>query len=224
MTHVRKAGVVVAVGLGITAAAWAQMMMQQPPRIPGEFRPVAGTGAEYEITSEKTGKTDFVYAVVGKENVQGAEGYWLEIRTEGGKAGGMIVKQLMVVQAGKPDIKRMIMQAPGQPPMEIPVGMMSGMMSGMMKRGQQSSAEAEGGMGDKVGTEAVSVPAGTFVCDHYKHQSGKTKADIWISSKVAPYGLVKMVSEDTTMVLQKVLTNETSHITGTPRKIEMPQF
>lgn len=219
MSYARKAGIVFAMSLGITAIAWAQRM-GQPPQMPGEFKPVVGSGAQYEVTMKKNQSMNWAYAVVGKENVAGDAGYWLEMRMEGGKEGGMVVKNLMVMHAGKAEIKRMIMQAPGQRPMEMSMGM----MGGMMQRGQQASASKETGMGEKLGTEPVTVPAGTFVCDHYRTQSGKTTADVWISTKISPYGLVKMTSADMTMVLEKVLENQTSHIKGEPQKMEMPHF
>ena len=39
---------------------------------------------------------------------------------------------------------------------------------------------------------------------------------------LAPYGLVKMTSADTNMVLVKVLDHETSQITGEPQKMNFP--
>jgi hypothetical protein len=45
--------------------------------------------------------------------------------------------------------------------------------------------------------------------------------DVWISSKVSPYGTVKMSSGEMTMVLEKVLSNETSHIKGEPQRMDM---
>jgi hypothetical protein len=66
----------------------------------------------------------------------------------------------------------------------------------------------------KVGTETVTVPAGTFSCDHWTKDDGK--GDVWASSKISPMGTVKEVSPGHTMVLVKVLTNVQDHITGTP--------
>jgi hypothetical protein len=110
----------------------------------------------------------------------------------------------------------MIMQMAGQAPMEMPMGMM-----GMMK--QQQPSPDSGGPGEKVGTESVTVPAGTFECDHYqkKDMQGKT-VDSWVSTQVVPYGLVKMTSADMTLELKKTLSNETSHIKGEPTA--MPSF
>ena len=193
---------------GIVAAAWGQRMAQPPPMY-GEFKPVVGTGAQYEVTA-KAQKYMWTYAVVGKETVQGQDGYWLEMRMEGGPQGNVIMKQLIVMQGGKAEIKRMINQVAGQPPMEMPM-----MMMNMMKGKQQASS---GGMGEKVGTEPVIVPAGTFLCDHYR-KSGAAAADLWVSSKIPPYGMVKMASADINMVLVKVLSNETSQVKGEPKKM-----
>jgi len=217
MGYVKKIAIVLAAVFGITGLAGAQRMAQAPS-MPGEFKPVVGAGAQYEVTTKKNEKVNWAYAVVGKETVGGAEGYWLEMRLEGGKEGGMVMKHLLVVRGGKAEVKRMIVQTPGQPPMEMPMGM----MGGMMPRGQQAASEQN--LGERVGTETVTVPAGTFLCEHYRSKSGKTPADVWVSTKISPYGLVKMVSEDSTLVLTKVLANETTRIKGEPQKLEMPHF
>jgi hypothetical protein len=213
----------VALPLVWAGSAWAQMgrgMGGGPPQIPGVFAPKVGEGSEYQMTT-KQGNMDIQYAVVGKESVDGQEGYWNEIRMKGGKGEGTVMKQLMVVGGSDPGIKRMIMQAPGQQPMEMPMGMMSGMMKQMQQSGQASGAKTAGEMGEKVGTETVTVPAGTFVCDHYKSANG---GDVWISTKVYPYGLIKAVGKDSTIVLQKTLSGQTSEIKGEPRKLDMPHF
>jgi hypothetical protein len=180
------------------------------------FKAVEGTGAQYDATALGKPST-FTFVVLGKENVEGKDGYWIEIRSEGGPMPGeTVMKALTVVEEGKGEVKRMIMQMAGGPPMEMPMGMMS-----MMKQ-QQPQPSADTGPGEKVGTESVTVPAGTFECDHYrKTVQGKT-IDSWVSPKVPPYGLVKMTSAEMTLELKKTLSNETSHITGEPTA--MPSF
>jgi hypothetical protein len=219
MIRKRTIWIVVGTALILALPAWAQRG-QRAPQIPGLFKPVVGSGAQYQVTSKKDQKALWSYAVVGKETVQGAEGYWLEMRMESGGRGEMIMKYLVVTSEGKPDFKRMIMQTEGQPPMEMP---MEGMMAGMMKQGRESPA-ADSGLGEKVGTEMVTVPAGTFLCEHYRKSEAKGTADLWIASSVSPYGLVKMTSPDMSLELTKQLTNETSHIKGEPQKLEMPRF
>jgi hypothetical protein len=141
----------------------------------------------------------------------------MEIRTENpNMPGETVMKQLVVTGGDKPQIKRMIMQMPGRPPMEMPMGML-----GMGQRGQGAGA-GDTSPGEKVGSETITVPAGTFECDHYRKQGPRGTTDVWVSTKVSPYGMVKMISPDMTMVLGKVLSNETSHIKGEPQKINIP--
>jgi len=222
MRTLRNIVVAGALCFGCAAAALAQMGMgMRPPQIPGEFKPVVGSGAQYQITT-KQGNIEMAVAVVGKETVDGADGYWMEQRMLGGKGAGMISKLLMVISGGQPGIKRMIVQMPPRPPMEMPVGMM-GMMGGMAKGAPKPEAGGgPQGKGELVGTESVTVPAGTFECQHYRSQSATGTADVWFTSKVAPYGLVKMTSAETSMTLEKVLEHETSQITGEPQKMNFP--
>ena len=71
---------------------------------------------------------------------------------------------------------------------------------------------------EALGTESITVPAGTFACDHYRLKDGSGEA--WVSSKVAPWGLVKFRGKDTNIVLLKQISGATTHITGTPIKLE----
>lgn len=77
---------------------------------------------------------------------------------------------------------------------------------------------------EKVGTEAITVPAGTFECDHYTRDSNGKHTDIWLSIRVPSliddqassdlprYGMVKATSADFSMELTKLLENQTSDI------------
>ncbi len=219
MRGVRIALTVIALALACGPSAPAQGMRggvgRQPPHLLGEFKPVVGSGAQYLMTTPN-GNTHFSYVIVGKEDVGASTGYWLEVRTEGGEIPGeMVMKQLMVMGGGKPEIKRMIMQQPGRPPTEFPLGMMPGVAAHGAEAGDTSP-------GVKLGSETISVPAGTFECDHYRKQDGRGAVDIWISSQVSPYGTVKMSRGDLSLILEKVLTHEVSHIEGEPRPMKFP--
>ena len=119
----------------------------------------------------------------------------------------------------------MIMQRPGQPPMEMPSFMMNMMQQHQPPPVTGNAGDAgHGDMGELVGTESITVPAGTFECQHYRKQDSKGTTDLWISTQVTPYAMVKMTGPNVSMVLKKVLTNEASHIKGEPQKMQMPQF
>jgi hypothetical protein len=66
------------------------------------------------------------------------------------------------------------------------------------------------------------VPAGTFSCEHWTKDEGK--GDVWVSSKVSPMGMVKIVDENDTMVLTRLISDAKSHITGTPVKFDPQTF
>jgi hypothetical protein len=104
---------------------------------------------------------------------------------------------------------KMIMQQAGQEPMEMDFNAMG--MAGRKPPVPTDIREKA----DLVGTETITVPAGTFSCDHY-HSKDNT-GDVWVSSKVGPWGLVKMVDKKQTIVLNKVITDAKDRITGTPR-------
>ena len=48
---------------------------------------------------------------------------------------------------------------------------------------------------DFIGVETVELPAGTIQAEHYRKVSDGQTVDFWISSKVKPIGLVKLVSK-----------------------------
>lgn len=192
-----------------TAAAQFQM---PTPRIRGVWNPVVGSGAAYEMRSKNEGKTEIEFAIVGTETIGGKTAHWMEM-TVNTKEGTTIIKSLYLLDANsmQVQVKRMIMQAPGQPPMEFPVEMAA-------RGGQQAQSADFRNDGELVGTETIMTPAGTFVCQHYR---SKDKAsDLWLSEKVPPYGLVKMTSKDTNMTLVRVLTDAKSKIKGTPQKFD----
>jgi hypothetical protein len=70
-------------------------------------------------------------------------------------------------------------------------------------------------VGDLVGTESVTTPAGTFLCEHYHMKDGS--GDTWVSSKVLPIAVVKHVDKDSTLMLVKTSSDAKDKITGTPQ-------
>ena len=72
--------------------------------------------------------------------------------------------------------------------------------------------------GTQVGSETVTVPAGTFVCQHWKSSNGED--DAWLSDKVSPWGMVKYSGKDSSMVLLKTISDAKDHITGKPMSLD----
>ncbi len=212
MTYLAKNAVLFALGLALAAGIAGQALAQLPP-IPGAFTPLVGSGGVYELRRGDRVST-WTFAYVGKEKIQGEDAYWTE-RRQPEKGGEKVTKQLVVFRSGQPEVKRVIMQSPGQPPMEMPAEL-TGALSKSLGGGGLGELEREGRKAVKVGTESVTVPAGTFLSDHYRLSAGTEVSDSWVPVKGPPYGVVKSTRGDSVMVLVKVLQNETSHVQGQP--------
>ncbi len=191
------------------AGTAAQFMRQGPPAMRGVWKPVVGSGGAYK-TDMKRDKQEMEITIVGTESVEGKTGYWQEIfmKTE---EGDMVMKQLMVFEGDMPGPRRMIMQPPGMDPMEMP-------MQGMMGRRPEKLSGDVRQEAQKVGTETITTPAGTFECEHWRSNDGST--DVWLSEKVSPWGMVQMKSKDGTMTLTRVISGAKSRITKTPTKFD----
>jgi hypothetical protein len=193
-----------------SAAARAQMMGLSPfkkPNIADIFKPVVGNGAVYETQrtdQEGAPKQPLEMTVVGQESFEGREAYWLEFaHTDAGSASLAYAKMLMTKDDFQPH--KMIVQQPGQPAMEMPLH------AGMHERMHKPKEEAL----EKwhlTGPESITVPAGTFSCQHWKKDEGV--GDVWVNDKISPFGMVKSISSGETMVLVKVITDAKDHITG----------
>jgi len=215
--RIQRGWVACAIAICLFAGAAAAQFpgRQGPPAFRGIWSPTVGAGAAYSIESKRD-KSEMEVAVVGTETHQGKSGYWLEM-TMKTREGGMVSKMLMVNQENQLQPVRMIMQMEGQEAMEFPMEMMGRM--GPRQEPQSSDFRNDA---VRVGTESVTVPAGTFSCEHWKSKDGTT--DVWIAEKTGPWGLVKSVSKDSTMVLVRATTNATSKIKGTPKKFDMQQM
>jgi hypothetical protein len=193
--------------------ASAQMGMgMHPPQFKGVWNPVVGSGAAYRVDSKESHNSEMEVAVVGTETVDGKPGYWMEMTMKDPRMDGTVyMKNLVVLDGKNTRMRRMIMQAPGQPPMEFPLE--------MMQRGQTQEQHADiREQAERLGTESVTTLAGTFTCEHYRLKDGS--GDVWVSDKVAPWGVVKMTGRDSNMTLVRVITNAKTHITGTPQKFD----
>ncbi len=199
----------------------AQMMGMGPqiPTLSGIWHPVVGSGASYEITQQDK-KTNFDFAIVGKEDMGGKPGFWIETSAVDPRGGGeMIIKMLETVDGNTVSHAKTVIQMAGQPPMEIDANTMNSMAG---RRAPQNTDADFRDKAELVGTESITVPAGTYSCQHYRMKDGS--GDAWISDKVVPWGLVKMTDKGRTVVLAKAITDAKDRITGTPVKFDPMQM
>lgn len=195
------------------ARAQMGMDMFKRPSFTKMFHPVVGKGAEYESTS-KTGSDSKVrtmdMGIVAKESVDGKDGFWMEMMTSDPAGKTFLGKVLMTPVDFQ--FHKMIFQLPGKGAMEMPFNPTAA---------QRSKFEDNMQDWHSVGTESITVPAGTFDCEHWKND--KTASDVWVSDKVSPFGLVKELSKDHSTVLVKVLNDYPDRITGPVQKFD-PQM
>jgi hypothetical protein len=202
--------------LGLVMPVRAQMGMDlfRKPTIAKAFHPVVGKGAEYETTSQRNGGTRthmMELGVVGKETVNGKDAYWMQFVSSDEKQQNMVGKSLIT-----PDdfeFHRIIVQIPGQGAMEMPMSMTG-------NNHQQVNEQFNDW--HSVGMDTVTVPGGTFSCEHWKND--KTGSEVWTSDKVTPFGMVKQVGKDNSMVLVKILDNVPDRITGPVKPFDVQQM
>jgi|SRR5271165_4761763 len=213
MKRIYVALAMVAMSLGLACSAKAQMGMDlfKKPAIAKFVNPVVGKGAQYQSTDSNGGKVRTMeMSVVGKESVDGKEAFWMEIYSTSADGKNILAKSLISRDDFQPH--RMIFQIQGQGAMEMPFNPGAGRDHSM----QDSMNDWH-----SVGSETITVPAGTFACEHWKND--KNGSELWASDKVTPFGMVKQVGKNDSMVLTKLLTDVPDKITGPVTKFD-PQM
>jgi hypothetical protein len=171
------------------------------------WNPVLGSGEVYR-SEDKSGPGSTVQlVVVGQETVEGKQGYWLELAMNVPEMGGTAYAKDLFVP-GEETPRRVIMQIPGEAAMEVPLN------------GRPEPMKAEDTHFHKVGTETITVPAGTFECEHWKDDGG----DYWMSETVSPVKLVKETGKNGNNVLVKVIVGAKSQITGPVKPFDPTVF
>lgn len=207
---------VLVICLAVASFASAQMGMDlfKKPDIAKAFNPVVGKGAEYLNTTNAKGtaktRTMEMY-IVAKESVEGKDGYWMEFVMTDEKNQSNVGKALFT----KDDFQfhRMIIQAPGQGAMEMPFN---------PNAARKEKMEDTMNEWHSVGSESITVPAGTFSCEHWRND--KRNSDVWTSDKVTPFGMVKEANQNGSMVLTKVITDAQERITGPVKQFDVQQM
>jgi hypothetical protein len=199
------------------APVLAQMGMDlfQRPSILKVFHPVVGKGSQYQSTSKTGGSSRMEeFSLIGKETVDGKDGYWMQIVNVDEKGNTFGGKALVTIDDFQ--FHRMIVNVPGQGLMEMPANMM------MMSARNHQKMEDDMRQWHSVGSDTITVPAGTFSCEHWRND--KNSDDLWTSDKVVPFGMVKQVGPNSAMVLVKTLDNVPDHFSGPAKKFDMQQM
>jgi hypothetical protein len=169
------------------AALWAQGQFSQLANPAFDVRsvvwnPQVGHGSEYDLSSNDGTRMHISFIITGTESVNGQPGYWLETGMNFDELGQIYSQMLMTQNAGKLQTNKWIVQMANRPPMEMP--------ERRMLRAGNSNAKIETTSNFRttavrVGVESVTVPAGTFQCEHWRAKDGS--GDAWLLSDVVPY-------------------------------------
>ncbi|MBD3347986.1 MAG: hypothetical protein GF400_02170 [Candidatus Eisenbacteria bacterium] len=188
----------------------------------GEFTPVVGYWAEYQMTFEDKEPMTMRVAIVGQEE----DAYWYETVMKNEEGEPIVTKMLVSGDPGDTgNVKRMIIKSGEEQAIEMPVEMMK--MQGMEKaeaKEEMESGTAPESFGQDLGVEEVTVPAGTFKAHHWRGESEESSYDVWVQQEIGPYGLIKTTSEDYEMVLVAHGDDAETMITETPKSFPMPGF
>ena len=188
----------------------------------GTIPVTVGRWASYKFTGGRSDGTTMRMAIISSEKVGDSTYYWYELQMHtmrGNKPNNMIM-QLLLSGIATPhvSIKGLIMKNNDEAAMRAP-DMMVGMMSRAFTSGMGQYLEQRCRNGDVtvVGTESVTVPAGTFQALHFKDKDG---AEAWVSRDMGTFAMVKVISKDgTVMELIDRGTGAKSAITETPQSM-----
>lgn len=205
MRHSILFALAAAAALATTATAQDNPCAAKLPRLPA-----AGAWSEYQADSG-----NFRMMYVGHE----AAGERLEMAMTRTMRNGQTSNMVMQIVAPSfpydmAQAKEVVMQMGTNPPMKMSQQMLD-MMRSRLPNNQSISPEACNRL-TRVGTESVTVPAGTFSTTHYRDAQDST--DVWIDTSV-PFGMVKVVGSHRTIMLKAKGTGGTSGIHGTPQEM-----
>jgi hypothetical protein len=139
------------------------------------WNPVVGSGAVFEVTQPNGKKATSEYDILSKETVDGKPAYWLGFAAEGSDFKGKIYGKILVIPDGY-QARKLILQLPGTPAMEFPIA----------PEAQNADTKSTARL---VGTESITVPGGTFQCEHWRDADG---TNAWVNAKIAPLRIVKV--------------------------------
>jgi len=113
--------VLVSVTLALTcsASSGSWRIHRRMPSFAGVWSLTVGSAAVYDVASQR-GKSTVELAIVGNESVDGKDGYWVEISSRPDGHTGEAVLRALIYRDGLDIVfVRMILQLPGEAPMEL---------------------------------------------------------------------------------------------------------
>ncbi len=166
----------------VAALAGAASAQQNPMSYEAMSKAKPGTWAEYTMSMPgQAEKLKVRYAITEKTDRE------MTMETDSSTPMGP-VHSSMTFAPSPPDTWKLVkarMQMGTNPPQDVPAAKLA-----------EGSVKKSDTPGKLVGSEKVTVPAGTVETKHYKHElpkeAGGITLDVWMSDKAVPTGVVKM--------------------------------
>ena len=99
-----KRVLVVLTMLALASPLGAQMGMgPRTPDMSGVWHPVVGSGGAYEMTDRDGKKSQMEITIVGKEDVSGKTGFWMEMAMASPRSGGDMYMKYLIAPSDKGD-------------------------------------------------------------------------------------------------------------------------
>jgi hypothetical protein len=133
----------------------------------------AGAWAQYQMVGGPTNGTTMRYALVEK----GAKTMALEIETT---APPIVMRMDFAANGAAWKLTRIRMKLAGGEVREVPP-----------PEGAADIIKKAANFGKPLGSETLKTAAGSFACKHYRQQTTQGEAEVWMSDKALPSGLVK---------------------------------
>jgi hypothetical protein len=185
------------------------------------YRPVQGGWSTYRITDPRGESADLTFAVVGQE----AANIWLELRTpvDGGEAAAAFL--LSGDPSEDENVVAVRVQEPGGPAMEMD----RATLERLRTRGQKLFGGTAAPIGPTFGKleglpdESVEVGGRALKCRHLRvvDPEGKS-AEVWLNDDVVPFGIVRLVSGDDSVVLQAYGKGAKATVKGPFVRMDVP--
>ena len=175
--------------------------------------PSVGVWAWYEVKDTASGERLFLrQAVVGETKVDGKNGYWIETEVVPHVGYPIIYKMLLTGPAGDPkNIHKVIVREGANGPQEMAV--------------DPSAPPSKGlGTGDRkaAGKENMELAQGSVEAEHVVVEQNDKKTELWTSDKVPPMGIVKLVSTDGELLLQRYGKGGPDGESAMDKKLDLP--
>lgn len=248
----------------------ADVFRDRVPAFASQWNLTVGSGAEYRANCSGIPDCIVDLSVVSQETRNGRAGYWMEISSGFSNSSTRFLnKAFFYFKGNKVFIPTAITQVPDNPPMIVPNEWITTWARGEFALAAgyiEAYSEGEWGSAPplkntdygsylsqwsnslpkakEIGTETITTPAGTFVCQHWQYKAesehwrpNPNPTDVWLSKGAGSFGIVKAHTSDKVpaglftvsqeaalpidLVLVRVFSNAKDQITQSPEKTKV---